>query len=162
LEQKVRTIIEPVIKDLGFELLTIEVKDGSVQVMAENPETNNLGVDDCATISRAISASLDVEDPIKGAYRLEVSSPGIDRPLISEKDFEKFKDNEVKVELKTPNKNGQKRFRGMLNGCVDGEINLSTQDQGEVLLPYSSIKKAKLILTDELIKKAKQDIKTVN
>lgn len=86
------------------------MKDGALQIMAEDPKTRNLGVDECADISRALSAVLDVEDPIKGAYRLEVSSPGIDRPLVKKGDFEDFEGFEAKIELHSPLETGQKDF----------------------------------------------------
>lgn len=155
LEEKIKKIIEPVITDLGFRLVQLRITGESaasaLQVMAEDPATRRLGVDDCAKISRAISAVMDVEDPIKGAYRLEVSSPGIDRILTSEKDFEDFSGFEVKLETLFPADNGQKRFRGVINGLKEGHILLAT-DTGEVEIPYSALAKAKLVLTDELIK----------
>lgn len=156
LEAKLRALIEPVIKDCGFALFHVQCIGGdkgstTVQIMAEDPATKNLGVDDAAKISRAVSATLDVEDPIEGAYRLEVSSPGIDRLLIHKDDFEHYKGFEAKIETKSPDKNGQKRFRGRLNGLKDNMISLST-DLGETEIPYSALAKAKLILTDKLIK----------
>ena len=151
LEQKIAKIVEPVIEDLGFAFHSIKINNDIVQIMAEDPETRNLLVDDAATISRAISAVMDVEDPIKGAYRLEVSSPGIDRMLIKEKDFEDYKDFEIKVETLTPAENGQKRFRGILNGIEKDKILVST-DRGEVEIPFASLAQAKLVLTDKLIK----------
>ena len=120
LEEKIAKLAAPVIEDLGFSLhmvkITGEGNAQNVQVMAEDLETKNLGVDDAAKISRALSAVFDVEDPINGAYRLEVSSPGIDRALVKESDFENFKGFEAKIETLTPNENGQKRWRGIING----------------------------------------------
>lgn len=123
----------------------------TVQIFAENPETSNLGLDDCAKISREISAILDVEDPISGTYRLEVSSPGIDRPLVREKDYERYAGYDVKIELETP-LDGQKRFRGILKGYNQdsGLISLES-DEGLHELPYASIHKARLVLTDALL-----------
>lgn len=156
LEEKIITLVQPVIADLGFAFhhikITGETGSALVQVMAEDTETRNLGVDDAAKISRAISAVMDVEDPINGAYRLEVSSPGIDRMLINENDFEDYKGFEAKLETATPNENGQKRFRGVINGLKDKNVLVSTEDQGDVEIPYSALAKAKLVLTDELIK----------
>ncbi|PCJ97288.1 MAG: ribosome maturation factor [Zetaproteobacteria bacterium] len=155
LEEKIMTIVTPVIEDLGlaFHCIKITGEDGAslVQVMAEDLKTKNLLVDDAAKISRAISAVMDVEDPINGAYRLEVSSPGIDRMLINKDDFENYKNFEIKIERLTPAENGQKRYRGILNGIKDNNI-IVTTDTGDVEIPYSSLAQAKLILTDELIK----------
>jgi ribosome maturation factor RimP len=156
LEEKLAALAAPVIEDLGFALHRIKVSGATgtllIQIMAEDKETKNLGVDDAAKISRALSATLDVEDPIDGAYRLEVSSPGIDRVLITKSDFEDYKGYEAKIEslIPTPDK-GQKKFRGRLGGMKD-EIILLTTDEGDVEIPYNSVAKAKLVLTDELIK----------
>ncbi len=156
LEERIIQLVQPVVEDLGFALHCIKVTGESgasnVQIMAEDPKTRNLLVDDAAKISRAISAVMDVEDPINGAYRLEVSSPGIDRLLIKEQDFEDFKGFEAKIETLVPNENGQKKFRGVVEGIKDHQILVTTQDQGDVKIPYMSLAKAKLVLTDELIK----------
>lgn len=156
LEEKLAELAAPVIEDLGFALHHVkiigQVDACTVQIMAEDKETKNLGVDDAAKISRALSAVIDVEDPINGAYRLEVGSPGIDRMLITEADFEEYKTFEVKLETLTPNDDGQKRFRGVINGIKDSNILLTTEDQGDVDVPFHSLAKAKLVLTDELIK----------
>lgn len=154
-EQKIAKIVQPVIEDLGFSFhhiqITGETGANVVQVMAEDPATKNLGVDDAAKISRAISAVMDVEDPINGAYRLEVSSPGIDRMLVKAEDFEDYKGFDAKLETTIPAENGQKKFRGVLGGIKDEKI-LVTTDQGDVEIPLSALAKAKLVLTDELIK----------
>lgn len=162
LEKQLMDLARPVVEDLGFTLCYIRVIDGprkTLQVTAENPDTRNLGIDDCAKISREISAAFDVEDPVKSAYVLEVSSPGIDRALYLEKDFEDFAGHEVKIELETPVETGQKRFRGFLEGLKEGQVLL--RDGGETnLLPFADIKKAQLVLTDDLLKKgskSKQD-----
>ena len=128
LENRIATIVRPVIADLGFALVQIKVNGELVQIMAEDPATHNLGVDDCAKISRAVSVVLDVEDPIKGAYRLEVSSPGIDRPLIRLTDFETYKGFEAKLETALPMPSGQKKFRGVLKGLEDETIKIETDD----------------------------------
>ena len=155
LEEKIVDIVSPVIEDLGFALHRVKISGEAgasiVQIMAEDLNTRNLMVDDAAKISRAISAVMDVEDPINGEYRLEVSSPGIDRMLIKEKDFENYKGFEAKIELLTPDESGRKRFRGIINGIENNNI-LVTTDIGDVELPYVSLSQAKLILTDELIK----------
>ncbi len=155
MEEKIADIVTPVIEDLGFDLVCVKIvgEDGAqnVQLMAEDPKTKRLGVDDCAKISRAVAVVLDVEDPISGKYRLEVSSPGIDRPLIRESDFEDYSGFEAKLETNMPIENGRKRFRGTLKGMKDSMVLIDT-DQGEVEIPFGSLAKAKLVLTDELIK----------
>ncbi len=155
LEEKIAKLANSVIEDLGFSLHHVKITGDSgallVQIMAEDKETKNLGVDDAANISRAISAIMDVEDPIDRAYRLEVSSPGIDRLLLDKGDFDEYKGFEVKIETAIAAKNGQKRFRGFLNGIKDNKVLVKT-DQGDIEIPYSSLNKAKLVLSDKLIK----------
>lgn len=156
LEKRLSTFAKPVIEDLGFALVRIkETGDGVnqvIQIMAEDPKTGRLGVDDAAKISRAVSTTFDVEDPIKSAYRLEVSSPGIDRPLVRIEDFEKYVGFEAKLESEIPAENGQKKFRGRLDGLNGESIKIIT-DEGEAEIPFHALVKAKLVLTDELIKK---------
>lgn len=154
LEQKIADIIDPVTKDLGLALFSVRMNGEILQIMAENPESRNLNLDECSKLSREISTILDVEDPIPGHYRLEISSPGIDRPLRSREDFEHYKDLEAKVEVDPPIE-GQKRFRGIIMGMENDDVVLKT-DQGEVAFPYQSVHKAKLVLTDELIKSTKK------
>lgn len=155
LELKISDIVAPVITDLGFSLYCVKLtgQDGStiVQIMAEDPATGRLGVDDCAKISRAVSAIMEVEDPIKSAYRLEVSSPGIDRFLIQPEHFEKYKGFEAKLETDTPAENGQRKFRGTIKALEDNKVLIVT-DEGEVEIPFGTLTKAKLVMTDELIK----------
>lgn len=155
LENKLEEIARPVAQDLGLNLVCVKIigEGGSrnVQVMAENPETKRLGIDDCTKLSKALSVVLDVEDPIDGAYRLEVSSPGIDRLLVRPEDFETYKDLEVKLETYIPAENGQKRFRGYIRGIQNDVITLE-MDEGTVEIDFSALSKAKLVLTDELIK----------
>jgi ribosome maturation factor RimP len=155
LELKISTIVEPVIADLGFALYCVKftAQEGSaiVQIMAEDPATGRLGVDDCAKISRGVSAIMEVEDPIKSAYRLEVSSPGIDRFLIKPEHFEKYKGFEAKLETDTPAENGQRKFRGVIKSLEDNKVLIVT-DEGEVEIPFGTLSKAKLVMTDELIK----------
>lgn len=151
IERKITALVKPVIEDKGFALVCVTMQGPELQIMAEDPQTRKLGADDCAVLSREISTLLEVEDPIKGKYRLEVSSPGIDRPLIALQDFADFEGFEAKIEINPPQE-GQKRFRGRLKGIEDEEILLDT-DHGTAYLPYGSVEKAKLVLTDELIKK---------
>lgn len=157
LEQKIFDITQPVAQDLGLNVHSVQVSgaDGSltVQVMAEDPETKRIGADQCAQLSRAVSAVMDVEDPISGAYRLEVSSPGIDRMLMTEQDFADYEGYDVKLETDFPMPNGQKKFRGILKGIENGDVTVDT-DQGVAVIAFDTLRKAKLVLTDELIKKA--------
>jgi len=156
LEQRLSTFAAPVIEDLGFALVcikTISEDNGqTVQIMAEDPATKRLGVDDAAKISRAVSAVFDVEDPINGAYRLEVSSPGIDRPLMRIEDFKTYEGFEAKIESDIPAENGQKKFRGVLQG-LNGENVLIKTDEGEAEIPFENLTKGKLVMSDDLIKR---------
>lgn len=155
LEQKIADIARPVIEELGFNLYCVKITgdDGStiVQIMAEDPATKRLGVDDCAKISREVSTLLEVEDPIKSKYRLEVSSPGIDRFLLKLEHFTDYIGFEAKLETDTPAENGQRKFRGRIEGINDNNVLLKT-DQGDVEIPFGSLNKAKLVMTEELIK----------
>ncbi|SEO09218.1 ribosome maturation factor RimP [Salinihabitans flavidus] len=165
IDHRLAEIITPVIEDLGFELVRVRLMGGKthlLQIMAERPE-GGIEVDECATISSAVSAILDVEDPITDTYTLEVSSPGIDRPLTRLKDFETFEGYEVKLET-TDLIDGRKRFKGVLAG-VDGDEVLINLDEGTVGLKFDWISDAKLVLTDELIKemlKARKAAGTLN
>ncbi len=162
LEARVAGIVEPVVADLGFELVRVRVSglNGmTVQIMAERPD-GTMTVADCELVSRNISPALDVADPVNREYHLEVSSPGIDRPLTRAKDFEIWAGHEAKVELDQA-LNGRKRFRGTLIGVRAREAGLrllDTPEAGEVWLPLDDIGEAKLVLTDELIKAARPDV----
>ena len=155
LEHKLIAISEPVIKDLGFHLVLLEFKSGVLQILAEDPKTGNLSLDDCTAINKMLSPLLEVEDPIPGAYTLEISSPGIDRPLIREEDFRKYEGFDAKVELDETFE-GQRRFRGKIVGANDGFATLLV-DKVEHRLELSAMKKARLVLTDELIKATRMD-----
>lgn len=161
----VAAIVEPVLADLGFRLVRVKIqgdgRDRVVQLMAERPD-GSITVDDCETISKGISPVLDVADPIPGAYRLEVSSPGIDRPLVRPSDFEDWSGHEAKIELKEPI-DGRRRFKGVLEGFEDGEVRIEA-DTGEhgiqhLGLPVHLISDAKLVLTDQLVREALQRAK---
>lgn len=145
--------IQGTVSDLGFELIRVTYGGGrkpTLQIMAERPD-GTMTVDDCAKLSREISALLDVEDPLDGEYLLEVSSPGIDRPLTRPKDFMRWVGFDVKVELLEAME-GRRRFRGILKQADDDRIVLDVDDiEDDVTVSYSDISKAKLILTDELI-----------
>lgn len=155
LEHRIAEIVQPVLSGLGLELVAVKMigEGGSrnLQVMAEDPASKNLGIEQCAEASRALSAILDVENVIEGAYRLEVSSPGIDRPLVKPEDFKKYEGFEARLETDMPIATGQRRFKGILQGLENDMVKISTE-QGDAALPLSTIIKAKLVLTDKLIK----------
>ena len=147
-------LIEPEVHHLGYELVRVMMIGGStdptLQVMAERPDTRQLDLHDCERISRRLSDLLDLSDPIEGSYRLEVSSPGIDRPLTRLKDFRDWAGHEARVTLAEP-RQGRKQFSGMLEG-IEGETVKLTDKSGEAhVLPFSEIASAKLVLTDKLI-----------
>ena len=147
-------MIEPEIKHLGYDLVRVAMiggaSDPTLQVMAERPDTRQLDLDDCERISRRLSDVLDLCDPIEGSYRLEVSSPGIDRPLTRLKDYADWAGHEARVNLAEP-REGRKQFTGMLEG-VEGDAVKLTDKTGEAhALPFSEISSAKLLLTDKLI-----------
>ncbi len=151
IDRRLADIVTPVIDGLGYELVRIRLMSGkriTLQIMADRPE-GGIVVDDCAKISLAVSAVLDVEDPIEDEYALEVSSPGIDRPLTRLKDFETFNGYQVKL-LTHDLIEGRKRFAGDLRGVEDGEI-LIEIPEGTIGLQFDWLAEAKLVLTDELI-----------
>lgn len=151
IDRRLAGIVQPVIEDLGFELVRLRYMGGktpTLQIMAERPE-GGIEVDDCARISRELSAILDVEDPIAENYALEVSSPGIDRPLTRLKDFEVWSGYEVKLET-SELIDGRKRFRGILHGVEDEEVLIDIAE-GTVGLQFDWLVDAKLVLTDELV-----------
>ncbi|WP_085615247.1 ribosome maturation factor RimP [Thalassospira alkalitolerans] len=153
LMMRITEIIEPSINALGFELVRVTMmgKDRNVlQIMADRIDASgSINVSDCAEISRTVSALMEVEDPISGAYHLEVSSPGIDRPLTRAKDFDVWRGFEAKVELVMA-QNGRRRFSGLLDGIENDAVALIVDGERE-LLPLADIAKSKLVLTDELI-----------
>lgn len=153
----IAALIEPTVEALGFELVRVTYGGGrkpTLQVMAERPD-GTMGVDDCAKLSRELSLILDVEDPLPGEYLLEVSSPGVDRPLTRPKDFDRWVGFEVKVELGAQ-LDGRRRFRGRMTS-FDGNVVLLETDEGDVSLDYGEISKAKLLLTDELLEAVQKD-----
>ena len=152
IDRRLAEILTPVIEGMGFELVRVRLMSGkhkTLQIMAEKPE-GGIEVDDCAAISTAVSATLDVEDPIEDAYTLEVSSPGIDRPLTRLKDFETWAGYEAKIET-TEMIDGRRRFKGMLHGVEDGEV-LVELPEGIIGLQFDWLSDAKLVLTDDLIR----------
>ncbi|SHL12531.1 ribosome maturation factor RimP [Roseovarius marisflavi] len=152
IDRRMAEIITPVIEDLGYELVRVRLMSGkthTLQIMAERPE-GGIEVDDCGKISTAVSAVLDVEDPITDPYTLEVSSPGIDRPLTRLKDFETFEGYEAKIETAELIE-GRRRFKGVLAGVENNEV-LINVEEGTIGLEFDWLSDAKLVLTDELIK----------
>ncbi|WP_299700685.1 ribosome maturation factor RimP [uncultured Tateyamaria sp.] len=158
IDRRLAEIITPVIENLGYELVRIRLMSGketTLQIMADKPD-GGIEVDDCGAISTAVSATLDVEDPILDAYTLEVSSPGIDRPLTRLKDFDMFEGYDAKLETDELI-DGRRRFKGVLAGVEDDEvlINVPGGGNGEEItigLKFDWLSDAKLVLTDELIK----------
>ena len=151
MDQRLAEIIAPVVEGLGLELVRIRLMGGdtaTLQIMAERPD-GTMEVDDCANLSRALSAHLDVEDPIESEYNLEVSSPGIDRPLTRLQDFDRWVGWKAKIETVTKI-DGRGRFKGELRGVEDGEV-LIEITEGVIGLNFDMIADAKLVMTDELI-----------
>ena len=167
LAAEIAGLAEPVLADLGFRLVRVVVSGrngATVQIMAERPE-GTITVEECAEISRRLSPVLDVHDPIKGQYTLEVSSPGIDRPLVRPSDFDAWAGYEAKIEMKELI-SGRKRFRGMLEGIEGEEVRIEVElDQlGRQIigLPVGLIDEARLVLTDELIRETLRRTKKGN
>ena len=161
LESRILLIAKPIIQDMGFEVIRIRLIDGKsklIQIMIDSPKMN-ITVDDCANISNELSAAIDVEDPYEGAFNLEVSSPGIDRPLTRLCDFDQWSGYEAKLETTTAIE-GQKRFKGILSG-IDGDEVLIKLDIGTIGLKFDWLSDAKLILTDALIRETLQNQKNI-
>lgn len=159
LAARVAHIVEPVAAALGYRLVRVKISamnGTTLQIMAERPD-GTMTVEDCETLSRDLSPVLDVEDPMDAAYNLEVSSPGIDRPLVRRSDFERWQGHEAKVELARP-LDGRKRFRGVLAGLAGEDLSLTLEPKAKldepvtVALPLSDIAEARLVLTDELVR----------
>lgn len=157
---RVAAIVEPVAADLGLRLVRVKISGQNgctVQIMAERPD-GTLAIADCERLSRAVSPVLDLEEPVAGAYNLEISSPGIDRPLNRRVDFERWAGYEVKIEMALP-MDGRKRFRGLLRGLEGDMALLELPDVKEgaerlVRLPLADLGEARLVLTDELIRES--------
>jgi ribosome maturation factor RimP len=147
-------LVEPAVAAAGYELVRVRMFPGTktLQIMAEKPD-GTMDVEDCANLSRRLSLVLDAADPIGGEYNLEVSSPGIDRPLVKRADFERYKGHEARFELREPI-DGRKRFKGDILSLEGEEVRVSVKGGRpgeEVLVPLAQIEDAKLILTDRLI-----------
>ena len=153
---RIAAAIEPALGTLGFRLVRVKVTGrdgGTLQVMAERPD-GTFTIEDCETASRALSPILDVEDPIQSAYRLEMSSPGIDRPLARRSDIERARGHEAKIEMASMIE-GRKRFRGIIEAIENDTVKLkSTEGKEDALLPLNEIADAKLVLTDALIEES--------
>ena len=158
---RVAAIAEPVLAGIGMRLVRVRISGmagKTVQIMAEQPD-GTMTIDDCEAASRALSAALDVDDPVEGQYHLEVSSPGIDRPLVRPSDFARWAGAVARIDMRVAQANGRKRFRGTLAGLDGEQVRLQIEDAApdtaaEVGLPISEIDEARLVLTDALIEEA--------
>jgi ribosome maturation factor RimP len=161
---RILEIVEPEVKALGFDLVRVKLfgksevgdEEHTLQIMAERPETGQLVIEDCAELSRRVSARIDEleeagEMLIEDAYRLEVSSPGIDRPLTRTKDFAQWAGHEVRVQLANPVEGNRKSLQGDLTGFEGGIITLIDKKSGTVSFAFAEVQSAKLVLTDKLI-----------
>ncbi|KRA66800.1 ribosome maturation factor RimP [Caulobacter sp. Root656] len=153
-------LLDPVAESVGYEIVRLRLMGGAeqrrLQIMAERPD-GDMNVEDCARLSRAISEIMDAADPISGEYTLEVSSPGVDRPLTRLKDFDTYAGLEIRIELDRVAE-GRKRFKGELAGVEDGQVglNIEGEDDTTVYFPFEWIVDAKLVLNDELMKRGAQ------
>jgi ribosome maturation factor RimP len=152
-------LVEPVLENLGYRLVRVKIsgRDGqTVQIMAERPD-GTMTIEDCEKVSKELSPLLDAHDPVSEAYRLEVSSPGIDRPLVRASDFENWSGHQAKIELRQP-VDGRRRFQGKLEGFEDGEVRVELElpEIGATTIgfPLSLVSEARLVMTDELIREA--------
>ena len=161
-DQRILDLVRPLVEAQGFDLVRVRVtgtKTKTLQVMAERPD-RTMSAEDCARLSRALSPALDAADPIPGGYVLEVSSPGIDRPLVRPRDFEDWAGRAAKIELNRMIE-GRKNFRGVLAGIDDGKVAFDIDGETETaLFPFDWIANAKLVLTDALIKESLKAGKT--
>ena len=159
LTDRIAELIGPSLEAMGFDLVRVRLSgrdgDRTLQVMAEPSDGGEMNVQHCTELSEAISALLDVEDPVPGRYNLEVSSPGIDRPLVKVADYERFAGFEATVETKQA-LDGRKKFRGRIAG-VNGENIQMECDGGNAALPFDEIRRASLVITDELIEAARRE-----
>lgn len=149
---EVERLIAPTLAAMGYDIVRVQLSGDRrprLQIMAEHSDGSEMIVDHCAEISRTVSALLDVEDPIRGSYLLEVSSPGLDRPLTRLADFDRFAGFEARLELAVP-QDGRRRFRGRLKGTDEEEVCVELPE-GEIRLAFDRIQRAKLVLTDELL-----------
>ena len=153
MDKKLAELLNPILEDLGFEMVRVRLSDGNpstLQIMADRLD-GQIGVDELAEINTSVGTVLDVEDPIPENYTLEISSPGIDRPLTRKKDFDSFQGFEAKVET-TELIDGRRRFRGVLAGVNNDEV-LINLEEGTIGLKFTWLSDARLVLSDDLIKK---------
>jgi len=154
---RLEALIAPTVEAMGYDLVRVSLGGGRqsarLQVMAERKDGVPMTVDDCAEISRTLSAVLDVEDPIEGSYTLEVSSPGIDRPLVKAADFDRFKGYEARFESARPIE-GRRRFQGRLKGVEEGAVRIDCEG-AEFKVPLDEVQKAKLVINEELLAAAR-------
>ena len=150
---EIERLIAPSLAAQGYDVVRVLLMGGArhatLQIMIERADRMAVSVDDCTAASRTVSALLDVEDPIAGTYTLEISSPGIDRPLVKPADFDRFKGYVARFESRTPI-DGRRRFRGKLLGMAGDQVHIATPE-GESKVPFQEVQRAKLVLTDELI-----------
>ncbi|HYZ32054.1 MAG TPA: ribosome maturation factor RimP [Crenalkalicoccus sp.] len=161
LEGRIADAVAPTLEHMGYELVRVQVSGKerpTVQVMADRADGAAFTVEDCEAISHALGAVLDVEDPIRGPWSLEVSSAGIDRPLTRVKDWQRYAGHVANVELEVP-VDGRRRFKGVVLGADDASARLRLEDGTELAFPRGNIRRAKLVLTDELIAATAADAK---
>ncbi|NDF11294.1 MAG: ribosome maturation factor RimP [Proteobacteria bacterium] len=156
LELQIESLVRPPLDAMGFTLVRVRFLDGksprTLQIMAERTKDGSMSMEDCVTVNNAISTLLDVEDPIQGEYNLEISSPGMDRPLVRPVDFEKYTGYKIKLTA-TETIDGRKRFKGKLTGFKDDTIYIElTEEKIEAQVPYSKLDHANIIITDEMLK----------
>jgi ribosome maturation factor RimP len=152
---RLERLIQPTLEAMGYDLVRILVSGRhapTLQVMAERRDGGPMSVEACVEVSRALSALLDVEDPISGSYTLEISSPGLDRPLVKAADYERFRGRTAKIETRVP-RDGRRRFQGRLDGVSGGAVRLATPE-GEVAIPLDEIARAKLVVDDAVLKES--------
>lgn len=154
-DRRIAAIVRPTVEGMGFRLVRVRLMGGkriTLQIMAERPD-GSMEVEDCAELSRSLSVLLDVEDPIEREYSLEVSSPGIDRPLTRPEDFATYAGHEAKLETEAPI-DGRRRFRGPILGVEGGDVRMRVAGLGDIALPFESLGDARLVLTDALIEES--------
>ncbi|HEX3982534.1 MAG TPA: ribosome maturation factor RimP [Acidisoma sp.] len=158
-DARLAEIIMPRLTAMGFELVRVRMlgrERPTVQIMADRADGSQITIEDCEAISHQIGAVLDVEDIVPGAWTLEVSSAGIDRPLTRARDWNRFSGHAAKVEMAVPTPDGRRRFSGIVLGAAEGQGRVRLDDGGEVTIPLADIKTARLILTDALIEATAQ------
>ena len=158
LQRRLEAIVVPALEGMGFELVRLMLMGGReqrLQIMVERPEAGTASIEECTAVSRMLSAVLDVADPIPGAYTLEVSSPGIDRPLTRPKDFVRWSGHVVRIETGEL-LDGRRRFKGVLLGLDGEDVVVRLEEGGEARLPLPLVQRAKLVLTDALFAEARR------